>query len=147
MPKKKDETKIIVRKTKGKAEHLKKFHFAPGNKLGGRPKGSRNKLGEAFIQDFYEVWKDHGKQALLDTREKDPGTFIRVAASILPKEINLNEGESSLERILEQYSIEELDQLISGLTALGASQSSVGEKSSASNKTTAKVRAEPDSIH
>lgn len=135
------------RKKCAQTEAQKANHFAPGNKQGGRPKGSRNKLGEAFIQDFYEVWQEHGKQALLDTRKQDPATFVRVAASILPKEINLNEGESSLERILEQYSIEELDNLITGLTALGASQHTNTNKGSATSKATTKARTEPDSVH
>ncbi len=56
--------------------------------FGGRPKGSRNKLGEAFLSDLLEEWSKSGPQALKRLAEDDPGAFVRVAASVLPKEID-----------------------------------------------------------
>lgn len=56
----------------------------------GRPKGSRHKLAEDFISDFQKVWEVAGLDALLKSAKKDPTGFIRVAASILPKDININ---------------------------------------------------------
>lgn len=53
----------------------------------GRPKGSRNKLGEAFIADVYAKWEQHGAQALDALIEQDPGGFVRVVASLMPKEM------------------------------------------------------------
>jgi hypothetical protein len=57
----------------------------------GRPKGSRNKFGEAFIADFYEDWKAHGVEAIKDMREKSPADYVKVAASIIPKQLEIND--------------------------------------------------------
>ena len=62
--------------------------FKPGNP--GRPKGSRNKLGEKFLKDLLKHWKQHGTAALDGCLEKDPAAYCRVVASILPKEIKLD---------------------------------------------------------
>lgn len=62
--------------------------FIPGNSGGpGKPKGSRNKLGEAFIQDVYAKWQEKGEAALTDMIAQEPGAFVRVVAGILPKEL------------------------------------------------------------
>lgn len=52
----------------------------------GRAKGSRNKLAEAFWTDFAAAWEANGKAALTDVAANDPSTFVRVAASLMPKE-------------------------------------------------------------
>ena len=46
--------------------------FKRGNP--GRPKGSRNKLGEAFIADLYAHWQENGVPAagLPENRRLDP---------------------------------------------------------------------------
>lgn len=56
----------------------------------GRAKGSRNKLTEAFLSDFLGAWDEHGKTALLEVAQKDPSTFVRVAASLMPKEMKVD---------------------------------------------------------
>lgn len=62
--------------------------FKPGNP--GRPKGSRNKLGEAFIADLHEDWSENGKAALVACREQNPAAYVKVVASLLPKDVNIN---------------------------------------------------------
>jgi hypothetical protein len=37
--------------------------------LPGRPKGARNKLAEAFINDLYQDWKEHGVQVIQEARD------------------------------------------------------------------------------
>ncbi len=65
--------------------------FLPGNSgFGGRPKGSRNKLGEAFIQDMYEAWQTSGADVLTKVINTDPATFLRSMVAILPKELDVN---------------------------------------------------------
>ena len=61
--------------------------------LQGRPKGSRHKLAESFINDVQEDWKVNGKEALAKVRADDPATYLRVVASILPKEIEVEVGQ------------------------------------------------------
>jgi hypothetical protein len=52
----------------------------------GRPKGARSKLQEDFVRDFCDVWEAHGREALMHLAENDRATFVKVAASLLPKE-------------------------------------------------------------
>jgi hypothetical protein len=64
--------------------------FLTGNSGGGRPKGSRNILAEEFLKDVLVEWESHGAVAVSDMREKNPGDFVKMVASLLPKDINFN---------------------------------------------------------
>lgn len=61
--------------------------FEPGNP--GRPKGSRNKLGEAFIEALHDDFNEHGVTAITTMRTSDPGGYVRVIAGLLPKEFKI----------------------------------------------------------
>ena len=63
--------------------------FITGNNGGGRPKGSRNKLGEKFIEDAYAEWRKSGPAALETMAKTDPGGFVRVIAGILPAKLDV----------------------------------------------------------
>ena len=63
--------------------------FLTGNNGGGRPKGSRNRLGEKFIEDAYAEWKKSGPAALETMAKTDPGGFVRVIAGILPAKLDV----------------------------------------------------------
>jgi hypothetical protein len=56
----------------------------------GRPRGSRSRLSESFLSDFHAVWEEEGLEAIRRCARNDPSTFVRVAASPLPHDINLN---------------------------------------------------------
>lgn len=58
--------------------------------LGGRPKGSRAKLGEAFIADMYEAWQTAGPDVISKVIDTDPAAFLRSMVAILPKEVDVN---------------------------------------------------------
>ena len=57
----------------------------------GRPKGSRNKLGEDFIRDIYESWKARGREVIEKVIETKPQDFLKVVASLLPKEFHIKD--------------------------------------------------------
>jgi hypothetical protein len=56
---------------------------------GGRPKGSRNKLGEAFIEALHDDFLQHGPTVICRVREEDPVAYMKVCASLLPKEVKV----------------------------------------------------------
>lgn len=64
------------------------YQFKPGNP--GRPKGSRNKLGEAFIEALHADFLEHGTKTIEAVRIDKPDQYLKVIASILPKDLNVN---------------------------------------------------------
>ena len=76
----------------------------------GRPKGSRNKLGEAFIQAMHADFVEHGAAVIETVRREKPDQYLKVVASILPKELNVN--------VTNDLSDEQLDQRIRQLASL-----------------------------
>ena len=77
----------------------------------GRPKGSRNKLGEAFIEALKDDFEAHGKQAIVEVRETKPDQYLKVIASLMPKDVNLNITDDASE-----MSDDELANRIASLT-------------------------------
>ena len=62
--------------------------FKPGQ--GGRPRGSRNKLGEDFINALADDFAKHGAVAIERVREEKPDAYLKVIATLMPKDLNLN---------------------------------------------------------
>lgn len=56
----------------------------------GRPLGARNKLGEAFIQALHDDFEENGVAAIQVVRAEKPDQYLKVIASLLPKDVNLN---------------------------------------------------------
>jgi hypothetical protein len=56
--------------------------------VGGRPRGSRVKLSEAFLSDLNSAWDIHGVAALRTCATTEPTIFCRIVAGILPKKID-----------------------------------------------------------
>ena len=72
-----------------------KGRFVTGTSGPGRPKGSRNKLGEAFIEALHEDFTEHGVAAIQVVRAEKPDQYLKVIASLLPKDVNLNINDTS----------------------------------------------------
>lgn len=80
----------------------------------GKPEGSRNKLTEAFWRDFAAAWEAKGKAALEQVAQDHPETFVRVAGSLMPKDINLT--HTVIEQV-RQMSDDALDEAIKRLAS------------------------------
>jgi hypothetical protein len=69
----------------------------------GRPKGSRNKLSEEFVTELYADWREHGSAALKAVRETRPDVYVKVVASLLPRQIEAEVTEvTHEERVAER---------------------------------------------
>tara|TARA_R110002020_G_scaffold71096_6_gene184048 strand:- start:176 stop:574 length:399 start_codon:yes stop_codon:yes gene_type:complete len=100
----------------GKGVPPKEHQFKPGNK--GRPKGSRNKLGEAFVADMLADWEKHGAKTIQKVREERPADYVKVVASILPKDVNVN--VRPLEELTDDQLRQQAKQLIAELGPVAA---------------------------
>jgi hypothetical protein len=59
----------------------------------GRPKGSRNKLGEDFVRALYDDFEQHGVAVIAVVRESRPQDYLKIVAALVPKQIETdNEG-------------------------------------------------------
>lgn len=62
--------------------------FKAGNP--GRPKGARNKLGEAFLEDMLAAWEAQGPAAIRQVLKDRPAAFLKIVSDLLPKDMNIN---------------------------------------------------------
>lgn len=81
-----DETRKNGKETR-KPQPPVEHQFKPGNP--GRPKGARNKLGEAFLEALHADFAEHGVAAIVKVRDEKPDQYLKVIASILPKDLNV----------------------------------------------------------
>lgn len=97
-----------------KPEKDEKGRFLPGNSgFGGRPKGARNKLGEQFVSDLYADWQEHGVETLAKVRAEKPDQYLKVVASILPKDLNVNINQ--MDDLTDDQLIQRIRQLDSAI--------------------------------
>ena len=90
--------------------------FKPGHNIkGGRPKGSRNKLAQRVFDDIFRHWNEpaggelcKGQAALELLYRERPGEYLRLTASVLPKEFVFENAVTELDD-------DELDQMITML--------------------------------
>lgn len=54
----------------------------------GRPKGSRNKLGEAFVEALHDDFNEHGLSVIEKVRAEKPDQYLKVIAQVIPKEVH-----------------------------------------------------------
>ena len=80
-------------------------------KTGGRVKGSRNRIAYKLIEALEKDFEEHGEQAIKIARIERPVEYLRIIASVIPKEFEIVDGR------LAELSDEELDVFIARLRA------------------------------
>jgi hypothetical protein len=76
---------------------------------------NRHQFNQQFIDDLIDVWKKHGREAMEVAATEDPTAFVRVATTLIPKELAVAvDHKSSIQGLTDK----ELDTLIGLLKAV-----------------------------
>lgn len=78
--------------------------FLKGAKgVGGRKKGSRAKLGEAFFAELYSDFLEHGPQVIAQVRFRRPEIYMQVISKLMPQKLEISTPTDGLsdERLSE----------------------------------------------
>ena len=62
--------------------------FKKGNP--GRPKGSRNKLSEAFLKALADDFTENGVEVVQRLRKEQPHTYVNAIGKLMPKLMELS---------------------------------------------------------
>jgi hypothetical protein len=85
-------------------ERNDKGQFVLGHNGGpGRPKGSRNQLGEALLADLYADWLQHGAEVIRQVRESRPADYLKIVAMIVSKCEDLSLDGEMRDAAVEQF--------------------------------------------
>ena len=66
----------------------------------GKPLGARTRLSNSFLRMMAAHWEEYGESAIRRVHEKDPATYVKVIASLLPKEVALT-ADKDLQAVLQ----------------------------------------------
>jgi Family of unknown function (DUF5681) len=83
----------------------------------GRPVGSRNKLNEKFILALHDDFAKHGRGVIERVREQRPDVYLKVIASILPRELHWKN-----EPLFQGTTDEQLDELLESIRGVLAAR-------------------------
>jgi hypothetical protein len=76
----------------------------------GRQKGSRNKINQDYIDAFCQEFEKHGPEVFARVRKKMPHVWLRLAAELLPKQVQVEHSTADM-------TVEQLRQRIAELNA------------------------------
>jgi hypothetical protein len=105
----------------------------------GRPIGNRNKLNEKFILALHDDFVQHGTKVIEQVRKDKPDVYLKVIASILPRELHVRDRSA-----FDGMSNEQLDEILGSVRAVLSARTPSGlgdEKAAASGQD------KSDSVH
>lgn len=70
---------------------LRPTMFQPGNP--GPGKGYRKRLAGDFVRELHADFNEHGAEAIAKCRTQRPAEYVRIIASLLPKQIDIRESD------------------------------------------------------
>jgi hypothetical protein len=98
----------------------RKGRFVTGNNGGpGRPRGSRNLLSEEFLTAVYQDWTKNGKAVLAKVRSNNPTGYLRVVASLVPRDIHVQSTTSDFDKLTDAQLLELLKNELHSLKLSG----------------------------
>jgi hypothetical protein len=62
-------------------------------------------------------WEVHGKQAIIDMREKNPGDYVKTVVATLPRELNVKVSE--IDELTDEQLARQLASIAAQLAAAG----------------------------
>ena len=77
-------------------DHLKPWKKGTSGNSAGRPQGSRNKINQAYLDAFCREFEQHGPEVFAKVRKKMPHVWLRLAAELLPKQVQVEHGLSDM---------------------------------------------------
>jgi hypothetical protein len=105
-------------------EQRRERMIALGRKGGTNKRGSRHKLQGEFIAALSNDFTRYGRSAIMRAREEDPVSYLRVIASLMPKEIEL---KRPLEDMPEEEILELMEKMRLAAQSLGITVREVDE--------------------
>ena len=98
--------------------------FKPGvsPNPGGRPIGARNRIQGDFLNALADDLERHGRKVIEKAREEDPLGYLRVIASLMPKELETRKTP------FDDISDEELEASIITMRAIIDAQANGNDK-------------------
>jgi hypothetical protein len=73
--------------------------FGPGNPSRGRQRAARDKISTAFLEALNEAFYEpndsggiKGLDAIKKVRDEDPATFARIYATLMPKQLEIEDN-------------------------------------------------------
>lgn len=95
---------------------MAKFEPGKSGNPAGRPVGARAKLGEAFIAEMLSDFQKHGRDAIERVRVEKPDQYLKVIASLMPREINLRDVTPDTDDLTDDELLERVRALQSSLS-------------------------------